>query len=575
MVSGVPALSARAARRRLLLRVASLTAAAALATFLAAATGARWAESGRYTARRDMVRQEHPPLDPMLFVTGDRCMPCHNGLTAPSGADISFGFDWRASIMANSSRDPYWQGSVRREVLDHPTAQVKIEDECSICHMPMQRYQARAMGGRGLVFARLPEKRGSDPLDSLAADGVSCTLCHQIEDERLGDTSSFTGGFVIDTAPPGNRRPVFGPYEVDRGHTTIMHSSSGFVPTRGMHIRESEMCATCHTLYTTSLGPRGEAVGRLPEQVPFLEWKHSAFAGERSCQDCHMPPATAPGDSVAITVVLGHPRGDVREHTFAGGNFLVLGMLNRYRKELAVEALPPELDAAVASTMAMLAQSARVKLEPRPVQAGEIAVDVVVTNLTGHKLPTAYPSRRAWLHVTVHDRNGAVVFESGALTASGRIVGNDNDDDRTKYEPHHREIRRPDQVEIYEPILKDIRGHVTTGLLSSIGYLKDNRLLPRGFDKATAGPDFAVYGDAANDPEFVGGSDRVRYRVDVRGAQGPFSVAAELWYQPIGFRWAHNLELQPVAETNRFVDYYESMAASSAVVLARDSVTLR
>jgi hypothetical protein len=169
-----------------------------------------------------------------------------------------------------------------------------------------------------------------------------------------------------------------------------------------------------------------------------------------------------------------------------------------------------------------------VKLEPQSAQDGQVAVDVVVTNLTGHKLPTAYPSRRVWLHVTVRDRNGKLVFESGALMPTGRIVGNDNDDDRTKYEPHYREITRPDQVEIYEPILKDTRGRVTTGLLSSIGYLKDNRLLPRGFDKATAAPDFAVVGDAASDPEFVDGSDRVRYRVDARGTQGPFRVAAEL-----------------------------------------------
>jgi hypothetical protein len=288
-----------------------------------------------------------------------------------------------------------------------------------------------------------------------------------------------------------------------------------------------------------------------------------------------MPPAIEPGDSIAITAVLGHPRSGVREHTFAGGNFFVLGMLNRYRKELAVEALPLELDAAVASTMDMLGHAARVKLEPRPVQGSPIDVDVVVTNLTGHKLPTAYPSRRAWLHLTVRDRNGAVVFESGALMPTGRIVGNDNDDDRTKYEPHYREITRSDQVQIYEPILKDTHGHVTTGLLSSVGYLKDNRLLPRGFDKATAGPDFAVVGDAASDPEFVGGSDRVRYRVDVRGAQSPLKVMAELWYQPIGFRWAHNLRLQPAVETNRFVAYYESMAATAAVVLARDSIVLR
>jgi hypothetical protein len=347
------------------------------------------------------------------------------------------------------------------------------------------------------------------------------------------------------------------------------------VPTRAAHIRASELCATCHTLYTTSRGPGGEAIGRLPEQVPFLEWRHSAYADERSCQACHMPPVTAADDSVPITAVLGLPRRGVRRHVFAGGNFFILGMLNRYRGELAVDALTQELDVAVAATREILGRAARVKLVPGPVEGTRLTVDVVVTNLNGHKLPTAYPSRRAWLRVAVRDRAGAMVFESGALAPTGRIVGNDNDDDRARYEPHYREITRPDQIEIYESILRDPNGAVTTGLLSSTGYLKDNRLIPRGFDKATAGPDFAVIGDAASDPAFVGGEHRVRYRIDATGAAAPFRVEAELWYQPIGFRWAQNLRLQPAPETDRFVAYYESMAGFSGIVLARDSITLR
>jgi hypothetical protein len=166
------------------------------------------------------------------------------------------------------------------------------------------------------------------------------------------------------------------------------------------------------------------------------------------------------------------------------------------------------------------------------------------------------------------------VFESGALTPTGRIVGNDNDDDRTRYEPHYREITRPDQIQIYESILRDPSGAVTTGLLSSTGYLKDNRLIPRGFDKATAGPDFAVIGGAVSDPAFVGGEHGVRYRIDATDAAAPFRIEAELWYQPIGFRWAQNLRLQRAPETDRFVAYYESMAGASGIVLARDSVTL-
>src|ERR1700747_3796558 len=64
-----------------------------------------------------------------FFRTSDRCVACHNGLTTSSGEDISIGFEWSASIMANSSRDPYWQGSVRRESMDHPESKQAIEDE--------------------------------------------------------------------------------------------------------------------------------------------------------------------------------------------------------------------------------------------------------------------------------------------------------------------------------------------------------------------------------------------------------------------------------------------------------------
>ncbi len=35
--------------------------------------------------------------------------------------------------------------------------------------------------------------------------------------------------------------------------------------------------------------PKGEPIGSLPEQVPYLEWRHSSFRDRRSCQACHMP----------------------------------------------------------------------------------------------------------------------------------------------------------------------------------------------------------------------------------------------------------------------------------------------
>ena len=114
-------------------------------------------------------------------------------------------------------------------------------------------------------------------------------------------------------------------------------------------------------------------------------------------------------------------------------------------------------------------------------------------------------------------------------------------------------------------------GAVTTGLLTAVRYVKDNRLLPEGFDKTSAGSDIAVHGEAAQDPDFAAPRDRIRYSVPVSGADGPYRVQAELWYQPIAYRWARNLLQREAGEITRFVSYYESMSRSSAALLARDS----
>ncbi len=249
-------------------------------------------------------------------------------------------------------------------------------------------------------------------------------------------------------------------------------------------------------------------------------------------------------------------------------------ILSNYRQDLGVAALPNELTAASQRTVDFLqSQSARVSIQNLETGDGKLHVDVFVENLTGHKLPTAYPSRRAWLHVVVHDHSGRTVFESGALNKDGSIQGNVNDTDPSRFEPHFREITNGDQVEIYEPILKDPEGRVTTGLLTAVGYIKDNRLLPRGFDKTTAEKDIAVVGDAAEDPNFTDKGSVVRYSPAVDSSAGPFHIEVELWYEPIGFRWAHNLGTYQADEPQRLVSYYDSLASSAAVILARTEAT--
>jgi hypothetical protein len=274
-----------------------------------------------------------------------------------------------------------------------------------------------------------------------------------------------------------------------------------------------------------------------------------------------------------IASVLGEPREGMGRHTFLGGNFFMLRMLNRYRDLLGVQALPQELDAAARATLRQLeTDTATLTIARAARSEGRLVVDVEVRNLTGHKLPTGYPSRRAWLHLAVRDSGGRVVFESGAVSATGAIAGNANDADAAAYEPHYDTIQRADEVQIYEAVMTGADGGVTTGLLQATAFVKDNRLLPRGFEKATAGADVAVRGAAAADDNFVADGDRVSYAIDVAAAQGPFTVEVELRFQPISFRWADNLRRYQAAEPQRFVSFYDAMAAASSTVIARATV---
>ncbi len=508
----------------------------------------------------------NPHRDLSLFTHSDNCVACHNNLSAANGEDVSIGVMWRSTMMANSARDPYWQASVRREAIDHPSHAATIEDECASCHMPMPQRIARAAGAKGEVFSHLPIAKDQSDLQRLAGDGVSCTVCHQIAPDTLGTPASFNANFVIKPTPADGNRVIFGPYEIDAGRRTIMRSVTGFQQEAAPHIKQSELCASCHTLITKTLGPGGEVIGELHEQMNYQEWQHSDYPKEeRSCQSCHMPAVAGP---IRMSSVLGEQRDSLARHTFVGGNAHMLRLLNRFRSELGVTAPAAELEATARATERQLQQdTATISLTAPALEAGRLAFEVRVTNLTGHKFPTGYPSRRTWLHVTVRDARGGLAFESGAITDAGLIRGNDNDADATKYEPHYEEVSSADEVQIYETVLGDRSSAVTTGLLSATQYLKDNRLLPRGFDKATALPEIGVFGAARTDPDFASAGDRVRYRIPVSG-EGPFRVQVELRYQSIGFRWAANLETVNAPEPAKFVAYYKATAAGSSVVVA-------
>lgn len=508
-----------------------------------------------------------------LFSTAAICAECHSDLTDQAGNDVSIDKHWRSTMMAQSARDPYFRARLSAEIARNPSHAEAIQAKCAACHTGMARTQAIEDQLQVTLFdGGLLDP--AHPLHETAIDGVSCTLCHQIQNVGLGSATTFSGNYKIDTTTARPDRLIFGPFF--NPQTQLMQAASGFKPARGTQVAEAGLCASCHTLFTTCLDDAGNAVAEFPEQAPFLEWLHSDFgrgAGP-TCQGCHMPEADG---SVVVSTLpeTGLPaHSPFGQHHFVGGNTFMLSLLRLNAAALGVPASDAELQATFNRTLAQLqSRSANVTVLSAQATGDALEVQLEVANRAGHKLPTGYPARRAWLHVVVADGSGNVVFESGAADARGVIAGDDAAADPLAFEPHHELITSADQVQIYQAVMGDHQGQVTHTLMRACSHLKDNRLLPAGFDKATAATDIAVVGAAADDLGFAGGQHRLTYRVPLAGAVGPFVVSADLLYDSVPPTTVDDLRSVDTPEVNVFLAMYDA-APYAPVVLAGDRRTV-
>ena len=453
-------------------------------------------------------------------------------------------------MMANAAKDPYWQAKVESEVNANPQIQAQIEDKCAPCHMPMGRTQAIYDGADGYSL----EQGRNDPL---AMDGVSCTVCHQIQPGNLGSDESFSGGYKIDSS-----RVIFGPYEEPLGE--LMASTAGYEPLHGPHILSAQLCATCHTLYTSYLDKEGNIAGKFPEQMPYFEWKASDYAVNGTpCQDCHVPRVEQ-AMLISLYPADTPSRDFVFKHQFIGGNTFMLTMLRDNGEAIGVTASSVHFDSTIARTRRQLQQrTAKLSLATE-VKENELKLIIDVENLTGHKFPTGFPSRRAWLHVKVTNTQGNTFFESGAADADGFIQ---NRDTSLAFETHHDSITNQNQVQIYEAVMGDVEGQVTQTLLYAATYLKDNRLPPKGFNSsAERYSDIAPKGVVTKDNNFNkdgvvegSGGDQVTYAINTMGQPaGDVQVTVELLYQSINPVFIEDLKSHDTPAVNTFLNYYDS-----------------
>jgi hypothetical protein len=508
-----------------------------------------------------------PAFTSTHFSGSENCGFCHNGIKDKKNADVSIVTDWSSSMMANSSRDPFWRAKIRSETARHPELESLISDKCTKCHAPMAHTEAKKDGSLATqaVFENGILETGHANHNA-AMDGVSCTLCHQIPNSpALGTLAGMSGNYAVN-----DTKTIYGPFG-GPGETAlfpnpmIMHV--GYTPTYSAHVKESKLCASCHNLKTPYVDEKGTVLSttpesEFPEQTPYMEWEHSSFVNQKSCQGCHMSRT----DGVVITTRppwYAVQRDNFAVHDLVGANKLMLDILSNNKTQLGV--LSNNFAETLSKTDAMLKSAATVSVIGQRATPNTLDFTLQVDSTTGHKLPTSYPSRRAILHVTVTNSLNQIVFESGKVNTNGSVEGVDADEQNNLFEPHYDQITAADQVQVYEAIMGNNRGDVTYTLLRGKEYLKDNRILPLGFNKATAPSDVRVIGEALADSNFVGGSDQIRYRLSL--PSGSYTVKAELVYQTLSHAFAQDLFTDKVTpEVVDFKTMFDKSTQKSTVI---------
>jgi hypothetical protein len=299
----------------------------------------------------------------------------------------------------------------------------------------------------------------------------------------------------------------------------------------------------------------------------YSEWENSIFASgatAQSCQDCHMPKTD--GVVIATRPPTLAPRNNFSRHTLVGGNTTMLEILASNSNALGVTATG--FDTAISRSRNMLASAAEIEVVSQSRSANELLVQLRINNHSGHKLPTSFPSRRAYIHFLVTDGSGGVIFESGKTNPDGSIQGADADADREHFEPHYEEITRADQVQIYEAIMQDSDDHPTYTLLRAASFIKDNRISPAGFDKGSVDENIRVAGSAMNDADFDNGSDIVSYRIPLDSTDA-VTFNAELKYQSLAYAFISDLLRDRVSpEVARFENLYTNANIRSELITA-------
>lgn len=353
---------------------------------------------------------------------------------------------------------------------------------------------------------------------SLARDGISCTVCHHIVSEGFGTDNIYTGNFI--TGPPDE---IYGPYR--EVVTRPMWNALGINPEFGAQVKDADLCGTCHNILLPIVTNQGELLGFSYEQTTHLEWLNSDYATGRklsqTCQDCHMPK-TFHGQKLEFKIanieddmlppvqnrlpdseIRLRERSEYSRHSLHGLNVFLNEMFQEFPLILGIRQI--DFMSGVATELPLITaresfldmarnQTADIDIESLTITPeGQLQALVKVTNHAGHYLPSGVNFRRVFLEFTARDSQGNILWASGLTNSVGAIIeGVDGPvlptelvlENPQAFQPHYQTIDSEDQVQIYQEVVADTDGNITTSFLRRVFTLKNNRIRPIGFDPA-------------------------------------------------------------------------------------------
>lgn len=525
-------------------------------------------ELEKFTRFKDYHRL--PPIDSAeYFLTPYNCRGCHGFDTLgqanidASGMDVNLFDDWETSMMGLAGVDPLWRAKVSHEVSVNPGHSSELQNLCTSCHAPMGHYTSKYKGHPYYTLDSLVT-------DSLGLAGVGCMSCHSIgNDSTLGKL--FTGQIPYDT-----NDVAYGPFILPMQGPMQLYV--GLTPIYSDHISESKTCSPCHTLISNAVDLSGNPTGTtFVEQATYHEWLNSVYPGQpTTCQTCHMPELED-----AIQIANGYTalpfRSPFNTHSFAGANSFMVNLIKNNKVALGVgDKSDANFDSTLVAINKLLTeQTLNVSVNKTGVTGDTAYFEMTLTNKAGHKFPSGYPSRRAFVQFVVTKANGDTLFSTGMFDAGGNIRNYN-----APFEPHYNTITDSTQVQVYEMVMADVNGDRTTVLERSYTTLKDNRLLPAGFTSSHYTYDTVkVVGDALTDINFnkdAGGvegtgKDIISFNVFTNGYNGTVNVSAAVYYQSVPPSWLTEMTTFSTQPINDFMAMYNA-ADKTPLLVAKDTL---